>query len=354
MPTTSDVSTQTDHQFGPVFYEANAYFYEKKIEELEAKIQSPKFGFFIVENNDNLCLHYTGISLKAFNILYEIFLSAECEDTFVPPGEKPKTNRKVTVQKIIEKDQLFLTLLKLRHNFTYVDLAVRFSISSELASKVVTISVLKLHHVLYKCIMDKIPSRHKNAQCLPKCFENFKNCRIIIDCTEVQCDIPENMLNQKLTYSSYKSLNTFKILIGCSPNGALTYCSELYPGSTSDKAIVQHSGILNLMEPGDMIMADKGFTITDLLPEGVRLNIPPFHTTPQFTPEQVYETTKIAQARIHVERIIRRLKGFRITRRIPSSLFSKATKIIQTCAALVNFQESILKETTEMIANNDE
>ena len=40
--------------------------------------------------------------------------------------------------------------------------------------------------------------------------------------------------------------------------------------------IVQQSGLLNHFVPGDMIMADKGFPIQDILPNGVSLNIPPF------------------------------------------------------------------------------
>ncbi|ESO11931.1 hypothetical protein HELRODRAFT_71565, partial [Helobdella robusta] len=45
------------------------------------------------------------------------------------------------------------------------------------------------------------------------------------------------------TYSSYKSQNTWKGLVGVTPNGVITYLSELYPGSTSDKAIIRHSNI---------------------------------------------------------------------------------------------------------------
>jgi len=64
----------------------------------------------------------------------------------------------------------------------------------------------------------------------------------------------------------------------------------LYPGSPSDKVIVKHSGVLDIFNSGDLILADKGFLINYVLPEGVSVNIPPFLGAPQFTPNQVIRT----------------------------------------------------------------
>ncbi|KAJ8353198.1 hypothetical protein SKAU_G00207650 [Synaphobranchus kaupii] len=47
--------------------------------------------------------------------------------------------------------------------------------------------------------------------------------------------------------------------------------------SISDKEITKESGILNLLEEGDEVMADKGFLIKELLADiNVKLVIPPF------------------------------------------------------------------------------
>ena len=78
-------------------------------------------------------------------------------------------------------------------------------------------------------------------------------------------------------YSSYKHHNTFKGLVGICPTGAVTFISELYAGSLSDQALTRDCGILELIEPGDSIMADKGFDIGyDVALRGAKLNIPPF------------------------------------------------------------------------------
>jgi len=69
----------------------------------------------------------------------------------------------------------------------------------------------------------------------------------------------------------------------------------------------------NIFQPGDLFLADKGFLISDLLPSGVNLNIPPFLVSPQFTPSEVVKTKNIARDRIHVERAIQRLNKKMLT-----------------------------------------
>ena len=106
------------------------------------------------------------------------------------------------------------------------------------------------------------------------------------------------------TVSHIFSLETTKYIQSVGRSGTkwkycITYISELYPCSTSDKQIVLHSKILDQMHPGDLILADKGFLLHDSLPQGVKCQyVPPFLTTQQFTPEQLLETTRIARARI--------------------------------------------------------
>ena len=70
---------------------------------------------------------------------------------------------------------------------------------------------------------------------------------------------PGLMSKQNATYSSYRGMNSFKVIIGVAPNAVITYFSNLYLGSISDKAIVQQSCLVNNFSAGDMILADKGF-----------------------------------------------------------------------------------------------
>ncbi|KAH9384948.1 hypothetical protein HPB48_026979 [Haemaphysalis longicornis] len=63
----------------------------------------------------------------------------------------------------------------------------------------------------------------------------------------------------------------------------------------------------------EMVMADNGFRIEDLLEKnGTKLNLPPFLKGVTLSPEEVKSTKEIAALRIHVERRIQRIKVFDI------------------------------------------
>ena len=106
---------------------------------------------------------------------------------------------------------------------------------------------------------------------------------------------------------------TYKGLVDIAPSGRITFISELYDGSISDVEIVQRYGILekDLKDESDSLMADKGFTVENLLkPLGVSLNIPAFlHEREQVTNEEVTESQTIASVWIHVEQAIQRIKN---------------------------------------------
>ena len=113
---------------------------------------------------------------------------------------------------------------------------------------------------------------------MPKVFkEKYPSTRVKIDATEIFIEKPALPELQQLTFSNYKNHNMYKGLIGISPSGAVIFVSDLYPGCISGKELTRQCGILDLLESGDSIMADRGFDIEeDLALLGVRLNIPPF------------------------------------------------------------------------------
>lgn len=310
--------------------------------KLKLKQLSLSFNYENLSQNNELLQSYTGLPTNdVFMALYNLLKNSKLHYHFG-----------WNVESISKPDQLLLTLMKLRHNFPHFDLATRFKCSRSTITNISITWINVLHNVLFLKCMNKIPSRQKNQTCLPDSFKPFMNCRIVIDCTEIFTSVSRQSMNiQRDTYSSYKHRNTWKVLIGIAPNGVVTFVSSLFPGSTSDKMITLKNGLLEQLVEGDLILADKGFLIRDILPPGVCLNLPPFLDTPQFTPEQVLQTEVIAKTRIHIERAIQRIKFFAILNFIPSTMLKQAEQIFQVVAALTNLQHPLIHEVENKMVN---
>lgn len=113
----------------------------------------------------------------------------------------------------------------------------------------------------------------------------------------------------------------------------------------SDVHIVRKSGFLSLIEPNDVLMADRGFPIQeDLMLHHATLEIPPAaQGNRQMTTSKVKKTKNVANLRIHVERAINRLKDFQIVDgTLPITLIPLADDILKVCAALVNLQPDLI------------
>lgn len=242
--------------------------------------------------------------------------------------------------------QLLLTLMKLRLNTPDLDLAERFLLSRPSVANITKTFIAALYEFLYVGMIERgVPSRRKNKLSLPQCFSGYENCRLVMDATEISQDVPKHLEDKCLAYSQYKSKHTVKAVVSVAPNATIVHTSDLYPGSTSDVAIVEHSKVLSLCEPGDLILADKGFTIQRLLPQGVSLNIPPFLVNKkQFSKEESIRMKKVARARIHIERANERIKNFKILSHIPHNLVPHSSQVFKVCCALVNLQSPILAE----------
>lgn len=74
----------------------------------------------------------------------------------------------------------------------------------------------------------------------------------------------------------------------------------------SDKYLTESSGILSHLLPGDVVLADQGFDISDSVGMmQAKLHIPAFtRGKSQLTALDVEDTRTIANVRIHVERVI--------------------------------------------------
>lgn len=258
-------------------------------------------------------------------------------------GSKPGSGPKLDVI-----EQLFMYLVWMRCGLGQKHLAWFFNISKSTVSRY----LITWSNYLYFALgsIPIWPSRDQINLSMPDCFKDtYPTRRCIIDCTEIFAQVPSNLQTQSALYSSYKHHVTYKALIGICPAGSSIFISQLYPRSISDKEIVERCGILHseLWENNDSVMADRGFTIADLLtPLGVKLNIPAFlDGRDQLERDEVVTSQKIAAVRIHVERAIARIKKFKVLKNdIPLNLNGSINQVWTNACLLCNFMGPLIKK----------
>lgn len=259
-----------------------------------------------------------------------------------------------TNTKLTAFQEFMCTMLKLRLNSPIQDLSYRFNVSASTVSRILlkwlTLMDIRLQNLIFW------PDREQLQRTMPNCFqESFgKKVAIIIDCFEIFIERPSNLCARATTWSNYKHKNTAKVLIGIAPQGVVTYVSEAWGGRVSDKHLTENCGILQNLLPGDVVLADRGFDIADSVGMmQARLHIPAFTKgKTQLSALEVQETRKIANVRIHVERVISnvRQKYCILQSTIPIHFLQKRSnediplidKIVRTCCALNNVCDSVI------------
>ncbi|XP_020907314.1 uncharacterized protein LOC110245376 [Exaiptasia diaphana] len=195
-----------------------------------------------------------------------------------------------------------------------------------------------------KQVKKNLPKSMKTKNGKPK--EIIKDVQVIIDCVDFRCEAPSLPAAQKQLYSAYYNDNTYKLLIGCTPNGCISYSSTLWSGSISDKEIVKKSGFIECLSPGDVVMADKGFVIRgDLALKGCKLQIPPKLKGKTLKPRASTKARRVSNTRIHIERAIRRLETYRILTRIQKmTQKSYMESVVRVCISLANLGNTLVSE----------
>ena len=300
-------------------------------EKLTAKVRECQFGehFLKGDQGDARTLHFTGLPSYALFVWMVNYCAA-----ILPPTSV-----------LSPANVLLLTLMKLRLNLQYTDIGFRFHVSVGHVSDILNSSLPALARHLNFLI--QWPSKREIVRHMPKVFrETFSNCNVVIDCTEVFIESPSDMTAGNYTWSNYKHHNTLKFLVACSPCGAVTFVSRAFGGRASDKVITKKSGFLDMLEHGSVVLADRGFLIGEELAAcGAALVIPDFtRGKTQLSAREVERSRKISRVRIHVERLMERLKNFKIlSTTMNIGLVCQADNIMCICSAISNLHPKLVK-----------
>ena len=236
----------------------------------------------------------TGMDVDTFMLLLSILR---------PEYVKRQGQKMFSVKGLGFENCVLLTVAKLRHNFTNSVVAMLFDVSATSATDAFRNMIALMSYVF------------QQINIWPEVYDQSKPV-VIVDCTEIKVSRPSDPTLQAHTYSTYKSNNTVKFMIGITPAGRLSFVSDGYSGSTSDQKVFMKSGIVRKLRPGDIVMADRGFNVQDLLAcHDVHVVTPAFlRGKAQLTPAELAMSRSITRVRIHVERMIGLLKTFTFLR----------------------------------------
>lgn len=249
------------------------------------------------------------------------------------------------IRRLLLRERIILTFIKLKHNTSYVVLSFLFGNISSETCKTFFFQMLSVLSQTLRCAIPFL-SRHEVKCYIPQCFKDFPDVRIVLDCTEVPVQKSSCLCCRLKTYSHYKSNHTLKFMTGVSPSGLITFTSRMYGSRVSDKALFEQSGLLDKVEPGDAIMVDKGFLIDELcFKKEVTLIRPQFlRNKKQLSNEEARLNALIARAKVHIERSSQRLKVFGILNRVQWNLVPDMEKIFTILCAVVNLSTPILSD----------
>ncbi|XP_071627298.1 uncharacterized protein [Temnothorax longispinosus] len=286
-------------------------------------------------NKPDAVMYYTGLeSLEKFKlVLYSL-----------GPAAYELKYRYDTVSNISVEDQFFITLIKLRRAIPDLGLAYMFDVSKKTIQNIVITWICFMY-----CQWSEIdiwPSKDLIMYYMPSGFKQmYPSTRVIVDGTEFPIAAPTNSTFKQATFSTYKNKTTLKVLVGATPSGLISHISPAYAGSVSDRAIVERSDLIKKCDPGDSVMADRGFTVQDLFaPSQVSINIPAFlKGRTQLPGMTLLKDRKLASKRVHIERLIGLTKTYKILKtELPVCYVTVGSEIFYVCCILCNFRENIV------------
>lgn len=294
--------------------------------EIEKKLVGRNFMLNLIKTNP---LAYIGVTKQCYWIVQ--YIEKQCKTPSL---------------------HIIVVLYKIKNNDTFARIKDLFEISIATLWRIFykTLKVLKKFFMLLLFWPTAVDIK-RNLPPVFRANEEYASVQIIIDCFEIEIEKPRKPINQALTWSQYKSCNTIKYLIGATPDGFINFVSEGYGGRISDMYLVEQSGFLEAVPQNATILADRGFKHLEshLAQKSVKVLRPPSVLKDvKMTKAEVIDSKVIASLRIHIERVIRRVRLFKLLKPhsvVNSKLINVLDDVVVVACGLINMQSPLIKSS---------
>jgi len=284
--------------------------------------------------DEEIIKYFTG--LPTFDVLKAMFCHIEM---YMDASQHP----------ISKFQQYILTLMCVRLNIGFDLLSHIFRVPVKIVSKIFS-RVLQVMFSRYGALVSW-PLRENLFPNVPLLYrETFGQqivvivdtleLSVVIDSIEVVMDRPSNHGPSPSTVvSDYSNQTYVKFLVGLSPQGAVLFISKGFGDNVSEKELVETSGFLQNLLPGDIILGQRGSSVHEVVQvtaKSSKMRVQPY----EWNNHQ--DTSKL---QIHVERTVDIFKRtfkfwssglpvefFNVTNEEPAAV----DKMILVCCALIN------------------
>ncbi|KAM7291814.1 hypothetical protein ISCGN_028385 [Ixodes scapularis] len=333
-----DVSCQTELDMRLLrAFEADHAALQEEVRRLREKVPAATDSEGAFNKSDECVSSSTG--LPTFSVLSALFSLAS-------PLVRHTANSSLSLFQ-----EMLLFFRKLRFNSPLQELARRYGVSQATASRIFN----RWLDVFFVVAGDLV--HWPNAWCLrqtvPMAFRDCFGTRvpIILDCFEIVLNSPSCQIARASTLSPRTKRNAAKYLVGIVPQGVATFVSKGYGGGVSNEALMEHCGILDRLEPGDLVLVDGGF----MAARGAGLQCAELVVNEgrkQLSCRDVESTEEFSDVCAHVERLIGsvRDKYSILASQIPiefvttseNATVTTLDKLVVVCCAFCNLCPSIM------------
>ena len=280
-------------------------------------------------NNEQLFTEYTG--LCSMNLFLDIHQDIHKEFRINIEAEE-------NVEYIQSEDQLLMTLMRLKCNFSLSDLSVRFGFRSIKIKDAMINWINYLHNYFYENRMkiQPFPFYANEPLKLPKCFNIFTNSRIIIGVVNIIFSV--SWISDQ-NYGKELKKKQLRGIVGLSPMNEVIFASDLYPEEVQLTDIILQSELLLKLSPGDSILSEVNLNLDHILPLHVEFNRP-LYLDESHRVNDI--PSRIAVACQGVSDVIKKLQTYAVLDRYSAILNdgNLASMVFQICCCLINLDPS--------------
>jgi len=288
---------------------------EPKEKQLSLNTGNQSLRFESCEDSPETVKYFTGIPSKYdFDVFYDL-LKEKARTMRYWNGKTWNSSGEAKRQKshrIDLKNQLFLTLCRLKRGFTTKELGFFFGVDPVFVSCIfITFCKLIESELCDLYLRDYQPATEFAG--LPEIVQtHYPKLYATLRITEIRLET-RPCLNFNSKFLPKRQAPTFKVLFLFTPNGHIFFISPIYPGKSSDRHVILESKVFDMIPAESEVFVDKEFDVSEeCISRQLQLHVFPHDSSHTLTEDDPWEIKLMTKCKSRMEKLIGLMRYFRI------------------------------------------